>query len=77
MNLPALKAKIARKEIDTVLMVFPDGFGRLIGKRLTAHYFLDSCVQERNAWMQLSPDPEHGNGAAGRLCAGQLGEGLR
>ncbi len=45
MNLPALKAKIARKEIDTVLMVFPDGFGRLIGKRLTAHYFLDHAVK--------------------------------
>lgn len=44
MNLQALKAKISRKEIDTVLMVFPDGFGRLIGKRLTAHYFLNHAV---------------------------------
>jgi len=45
MNLPTLKAKIARKEIDTLLMVFPDGFGRLIGKRLTAHYFLDHALK--------------------------------
>jgi glutamine synthetase len=45
MNLAALKAKIAGREIDTVLMVFPDGFGRLIGKRLTAHYFLDHAAK--------------------------------
>jgi glutamine synthetase len=44
MNLAALKTKIARKEIDTVLLVFPDGFGRLIGKRLTAHYFIDHAL---------------------------------
>ncbi|HZM05345.1 MAG TPA: glutamine synthetase family protein [Candidatus Saccharimonadales bacterium] len=45
MNLPALKTRIARKEIDTVLMVFPDGFGRLVGKRMTAHYFLDYALK--------------------------------
>jgi glutamine synthetase len=45
MNLASLKAKISRKEIDTVVMVFPDGFGRLIGKRLTAHYFLEHAAK--------------------------------
>jgi glutamine synthetase len=45
MNLAALKTKIARKDIDTVLMVFPDVFGRLVGKRLTAHYFLDYALK--------------------------------
>ena len=45
LTLAALKAKIKRKEIDTILMVFPDGFGRLIGKRLTAHYFLEHAVK--------------------------------
>jgi glutamine synthetase len=44
MKLPALKSGIARKEIDTVLVVFPDVFGRLIGKRLTAHHFLDQVL---------------------------------
>lgn len=44
MNLAALKSKIARKEIDTILLVFPDGFGRLVGKRLTAHYFLEHAL---------------------------------
>jgi glutamine synthetase len=46
MNLAALKSKISRKEIDTILMVFPDTFGRLIGKRLTAHYFLDHALKD-------------------------------
>jgi glutamine synthetase len=45
MNLQSLKTKIARKEIDTVLVVFPDVFGRLIGKRMTARYFADNTVK--------------------------------
>ncbi|MBX7158178.1 MAG: glutamine synthetase family protein [Verrucomicrobiae bacterium] len=45
MNLTELKNKIAKKEIDTILIVFPDVFGRLMGKRLTAHYFLDHVAQ--------------------------------
>jgi glutamine synthetase len=45
MNLAALKSKIAHKEIDTVLVVFPDVFGRLIGKRMTAHYFLHHALK--------------------------------
>jgi len=46
MNLPELKAKIARKEIDTVMVAFPDVFGRLLGKRLTAHHFLDGVARK-------------------------------
>jgi glutamine synthetase len=45
MNLTELKSKIAKKELDTVIVAFPDVFGRLIGKRLTAHYFLDSVLK--------------------------------
>ena len=41
MNLQSLTTKIAKREIDTVLVVFPDVFGRLVGKRMTAHHFLD------------------------------------
>src|SRR5438552_14887691 len=39
----ALRKQIRDGEIDTVLMVFPDTLGRLVGKRLTGHYFLDHC----------------------------------
>ena len=41
MKLSSLKARSQRKEIDTVLVVFPDVYGRLVGKRLTAHHFLE------------------------------------
>ena len=39
-----LKTKIARREIDTVLVVFPDTFGRLVGKRMTGRYFLEHAL---------------------------------
>src|SRR5262245_40327716 len=32
---------ISRGEIDTVLVAFPDLQGRLVGKRVTGHYWLD------------------------------------
>src|SRR5262245_54973097 len=41
MNLQTLKAKISKGEIDTVITVFPDVFGRLVGKRFTGKFFLD------------------------------------
>jgi len=37
----ALAAMIDRGEIDTVLVVFPDLQGRLMGKRVTGHFWLD------------------------------------
>ena len=45
MNLPSLKLKIRRGEIDTVIVAVPDVFGRLVGKRVTGQFFLD-CVAE-------------------------------
>src|SRR5262245_64544146 len=41
----ALRQKVKSGEIDTVLVVFPDTYGRLIGKRLVADYFLDHCSE--------------------------------
>jgi glutamine synthetase len=43
MNRDALAQKIEAGEIDTVLVVFPDHGGRLVGKRLTAPYFLEQA----------------------------------
>lgn len=45
MNLPILKSKIKSGEIDTVVVVFPDVFGRLVGKRFTGHFFLEHVVK--------------------------------
>jgi glutamine synthetase len=46
MNLPILKAKIKGGEIDTVIVAFPDVFGRLVGKRFTGQYFLDHVTAQ-------------------------------
>jgi glutamine synthetase len=44
LTLAALKTLVKRGEIDTVLTVFPDMAGRLMGKRYAAHYFLEEVV---------------------------------
>lgn len=44
MNLSTLRTKVARGEIDTVITVFPDVFGRLIGKRFMAGFFVDQVA---------------------------------
>jgi glutamine synthetase len=43
MTIESLRERVNEGEVDTVLMVFPDTNGRLVGKRLTANYFLDHC----------------------------------
>lgn len=39
-----LKQKVSNEEIETVLTVFPDIYGRLMGKRVTGHFFLEDVV---------------------------------
>ena len=41
-----LKAQVKSGAIDTVLVAFPDPFGRLVGKRFRADYFLDSVSSQ-------------------------------
>jgi len=41
-----LEQLVRRDEIDTVLAVFPDTFGRLMGKRVVGSYFLDHVADE-------------------------------
>ncbi len=41
-----LEVRISEGEIDTVLMVFPDLYGRLVGKRTTARFFLERVADE-------------------------------
>jgi glutamine synthetase len=40
-DLEELKRLVADNEIDTVLVVFPDMYGRLVGKRIVARFFLE------------------------------------
>ncbi len=44
--LKQLEQLIRRGEVDTVLTVFPDTFGRLMGKRVVGSYFLDHVADE-------------------------------
>src|SRR4051812_15088383 len=39
-----LKQMIAAGDIDTILVVFPDLQGRLMGKRVTGEFFLDTVL---------------------------------
>jgi glutamine synthetase len=41
-----LEKSIRNDEIDTVLVVFPDWYGRLLGKRVTSRYFADHVAEE-------------------------------
>ncbi|MBI4612372.1 MAG: glutamine synthetase [Planctomycetes bacterium] len=43
-DLEALEAMVQAGEIDTVLAVFPDMFGRFMGKRITGRFFLDEIA---------------------------------
>src|SRR5438105_10597174 len=45
MNLKELTAQIKQGAIDTVIVAFPDVFGRLIGKRFTGDFFLKSVAK--------------------------------
>ncbi len=42
---PELRDLVNRGEIDTVLTVFPDLYGRLVGKRISGHYFCEEVLE--------------------------------
>jgi len=46
LNIDTLKEMIATKQIHTVNMGFPDHYGRLMGKRFDADFFLDSVLKD-------------------------------
>ena len=49
LTLNELEAAIASGTIDTVIVAFPDMQGRLVGKRFTGRFFLDSALHETHA----------------------------
>jgi glutamine synthetase len=44
-NFAKLKTLIKSGQVDTVIVAFPDVFGRLVGKRCTGPFFLDSVAE--------------------------------
>ena len=45
MNANELKTRIEEGEIDTVIVAIPDVFGRLVGKRFTGKFYLQSVAE--------------------------------
>lgn len=45
MNFQTLKSRINNGTVDTVIVAFPDVFGRLVGKRFTGKFFLDQVAR--------------------------------
>src|SRR5262245_19986637 len=64
-DLKTLASLARRGEIDTVLTVFPDGYGRLMGKRVVARHFLEhvagdgvhACIYRFTVDMEMEPLP--------------------
>jgi glutamine synthetase len=46
MNVDELTARIADGTVDTVVVAFPDLHGRLVGKRVTGHFFRDHVLAD-------------------------------
>ena len=46
LSLEDLKNKVAEETIETIIVAFTDHYGRLVGKRFDAEFFLESAAQE-------------------------------
>jgi glutamine synthetase len=46
LDVDLLKQLVADDQIETVLAVFPDIYGRLMGKRITGRFFVDTVLQD-------------------------------
>lgn len=46
LSLDELREKIKSGAIDTIITVFPDCYGRLVGKRIQGSFFLDSVIKD-------------------------------
>jgi glutamine synthetase len=65
LDLKTLTALVRRGDIDTVLTVFPDAYGRLMGKRVVARHFLEhvargavhACIYLFTVDMEMEPMP--------------------
>lgn len=44
LDVETLKQMVAGEKIETVLTVFPDMYGRLMGKRIAGHYFINDVL---------------------------------
>ncbi len=45
LDVAALKQMVDSEQIETILAVFPDMYGRLLGKRITGHFFVSNVLE--------------------------------
>ena len=41
-----LKEKVATEEIETIIVAFVDHYGRMVGKRFDAEFFMESAIKD-------------------------------
>jgi glutamine synthetase len=46
LDVPTLKQMVQNDQIETVLTMFPDMYGRLIGKRISGRFFIDEVIDQ-------------------------------
>ena len=46
LDLQHLKDKVTNEEVETVIVAFTDHYGRLVGKRFDAEFFVESAARE-------------------------------
>ena len=68
-----LRELVESSEIDTILVCFPDMQGRLLGKRVTGHFFMDHVIHEMHVCdylltvdMEMTPVPGYQAASWGR-----------
>ncbi len=65
LDIATLREMVADGRVETVITAFPDMYGRLIGKRITGHFFLDhvldggvhACDYLLACDMEMTPEP--------------------
>ena len=46
-----LEEKVLNEEIETVIVAFTDHYGRMVGKRFDAEFFIDAAAKSRDTRM--------------------------
>ena len=77
LSVDALRAEVARGDIDTVVVALTDMQGRLQGKRMHAAYFLEHVLEPGHRGLQLPARRRRRHEHGRRLRAHLLGVGLR
>lgn len=69
LSLSDLSSSVAEERIETVIVAFSDHYGRMMGKRFDAEFFLESCAKEGThscdylltTDMEMEPVPGYGS----------------